>query len=58
MLLIKTPRFLRHWSNSLVCSRKKQNLINLVVMLEVSYLMLSRNFSLYKQRGSPHESVS
>ena len=32
---------------------KKQNLINLIVMMEVSYLMLSRNVTLYKQIGSP-----
>jgi hypothetical protein len=32
---------------------KKQDLINLMVMLGVSYPMLSSNVSLYKRRGSP-----
>ena len=32
---------------------KKQDLINLMAMQEVSYPMLSRNVSLYKQRGIP-----
>ncbi|CAG9933655.1 protein of unknown function [Candidatus Nitrotoga arctica] len=52
-MLIKEPRFLRHWPNSLVFSRKKQDLISLMVMLEVSYSMLSRSVGLYKQKDSP-----
>ena len=53
-MLIKERIFLRYWPNSSVFFRKKQDLINQMVMLEVSYPVLLRNFSLYKQRGSPH----
>jgi hypothetical protein len=35
------------------CTLKKQDLINLMVMLGVSYPMLPRNVSLYKQRVGP-----